>query len=93
MVWAALSARRRDASDEVSALTRAVLGLTVGVGGMAGVMALVAGQPEGWLAIPSALMLVALRLGRTEVAALAGTAVWAAVLPRAHAGACSGRCS
>jgi hypothetical protein len=82
--------RHHAASEEAVAATRLVLGLSAGVGGMAGGIGLVAGQPMAWLAVPTAVLVGALARGATPVAGWAGAILWAGILPEAHAEAMLG---
>jgi hypothetical protein len=80
----------RAASEEMVAATRLVLGLSAAVGAVAGTIGLVTVQPLALLAIPSAILLVGLVLGALPVAAWAAAAMWAGILPNAHAEAMFG---
>jgi len=71
-------------------VTRLVLGLTAAVGGMAGGIGLLAGQPMGWLTIPAAVVVAGLATGFAPLAAWAGLILWAGILPEAHAEAMLG---
>jgi hypothetical protein len=91
MVLHSLSHRQRHAgSEEAVAATRLALGLTAAVGGMAGGIGLMAGQPMGWLAIPAAIVAAGLAARFIPLAAWAGVVLWAGILPEAHAEAMLG---
>ena len=71
-------------------MTRLVLGLSAAVGGMAGGIGLLAGQPMGWLIVPAAILTAGLATGHSPVAAWAGVVLWSGILPEAHAEAMLG---
>jgi hypothetical protein len=75
---------RRSASDEADAFVRVVLGLSLGVGGMAAALGAATGSPILLVALPTAILLGARVLGSDSVAGWAGAAVWVALLPPAH---------
>lgn len=77
-------------SEEAAAATRLVLGLSAAVGGMAGGIGLVAGEPMGWLTMPTAVLVVALATRATAIAGWAAAVMWAGILPEAHAEAMIG---
>jgi hypothetical protein len=87
---AATRPSRRQVSEETVAAARVVLGLTIAVGGMAGTIGIVNGQPMGLIAIPSAILLVAILARAVVPAGWAGAVVWAGILPAAHAEAVIG---
>jgi hypothetical protein len=72
-------------SEERIAATRLVLGLSAAVGGMAGVMGAVGGQPTVWLLIPTIALVAGLLTRAVPVAAWGGVGLWLLVLPHAHA--------
>jgi hypothetical protein len=90
MVHSLSQRSRRAASEEAIAVTRLVLGLSAAVGGMAGGIGLLAGQPMGWLIVPAAILTTGLITGFARVAAWAGVVLWAGILPEAHAEAMLG---
>jgi hypothetical protein len=76
---------RRPASEEAAAATRVVLALTAAVGGMAGGIGIVSAQPMGWVALPVIGLLLGGLMRSTQIAAVFGALIWAALLPSAHA--------
>ena len=76
---------RTDTSEERTAATRLVLGLSGAVGGIAGVIGVVGGQSTAWLLVPTVALLGGLVARSTPVAAWAGVGLWLLVLPHAHA--------
>lgn len=82
--------RHQAGSEEGAAATRLVLGLSAAVGGMAGVMGLVASEPMGWLMIPTAVLVGALAMGASQIAGWSAALMWAGILPEAHAEAMIG---
>jgi len=82
-----LATRRRSgrpASDEAVAAARVVLGLTIGVGGMAAIMGAGSDQLLVIIALPTIVLVVALLRRAVPVAGWAGAGVWAALLPSAQ---------
>lgn len=75
---------RSPVSEEAEAAARVVLGLTVGVGGMAGVMGASGAEPIVVIAVPTIALVIALLIGAVPLAGWAGVAVWAVLLPSAH---------
>lgn len=75
---------RSPVSEEAAAAARVVLGLTIGVGGIAGIMGAGIGQPLVVVALPTLALVIALLLGAVPLAGWAGAAVWAVLLPSAH---------
>jgi hypothetical protein len=71
-------------SEEAVAAARVVLGLTVGVGGMAALMGWGNEQPIVVVALPVLVLVIAIVRGAVPVAGWAGVAVWATLLPSAH---------
>lgn len=78
------TARRGPASEEATALTRVVMGLTVAVGGLAGIIGLVSWEPMALLGLPAFALLALLVAGRPVAAAWAAAGFWAAMLPVAR---------
>lgn len=75
---------RTPVSEEATAAARVVLGLTVGVGGMAAVIGWGSEDSIVVIALPVLVLLIAIVLGAVAVAGWAGVAVWATLLPSAH---------
>lgn len=71
--------------EEGRAFTRAVLGLTLGVGAMGAAAAALIGDGFMLVGIPTAALAIALARGRTPAAGWAGVAVWLLYVPRMHA--------
>jgi hypothetical protein len=87
---AATRQSRRQVSEETAAAARVVLALTIAVGGLAGTIGIVTGQPMALIAIPSGILLIAILVRAVVPAGWAGAAVWAGILPAAHAEAMVG---
>jgi hypothetical protein len=82
-----LATRRRSgrqASEEAVAAARVVLGLTIGVGGMAAIMGAGSDQLLVVIVIPTIVLAAAVMRGVLPLAGWAGAAVWAVLLPSAH---------
>jgi len=75
---------RTPASDEAVAGARVVLGLTIGIGGMACVVGLATGQPLILIGLPTLLLVLSTVRGLVPLAGWSGVAVWAALIPTAH---------
>jgi hypothetical protein len=75
---------RTPVSEEAVAAARVVLGLTVGVGGMAALMGWGNQQSIVVIALPLLVLVIAIVRGAVPVAGWAGVAVWATLLPSAH---------
>lgn len=75
---------RTPASEEAVAAARVILGLTVGVGGMAALVGWGSEEPIVVIALPVLVLVVAIVRGSVSVAGWAGVAVWATLLPFAH---------
>jgi hypothetical protein len=71
-------------SEEALAAARVVLGMTVGVGGMAALIGWGSDQPIAVIALPVVVLVIAIVRGAVPVAGWAGVAVWATLLPSAH---------
>jgi hypothetical protein len=82
-----IASRRRSrspVSEEAGAAARVVLGLTVAVGFLAAAMGLAAEGPVMVIGLPTLVLLFAIVRGIVPLAAWAGVAVWATLLPSAH---------
>jgi hypothetical protein len=82
-----LATRRRSrspVSEEAAAAVRVVLGLTVAVGFLAAAMGLAAEGPVMVIGLPTLVLLFAIVRGIVPMAAWAGVAVWATLLPSAQ---------
>jgi hypothetical protein len=75
---------RTPVSEEAVAAARVVLGLSVGVGGMAAVMGAAVGEPIVVVGLPTIALIVAIVRGATSLAGWCAVAVWAILLPSAH---------
>ena len=75
---------RTPVSEEAVAAARVVLGLTVGVGGMAALMGWGNEQSIVVIALPVLVLVIAIVRGAVPVAGWAGVVVWATLLPSAH---------
>lgn len=75
---------RTPVSEEAVAAARVVLGLTVGVGGMAALMGWGNEQAIVVIALPVLVLVIAIVRGTVALAGWAGVAVWATLLPHAH---------
>jgi hypothetical protein len=76
---------RRQASEEVVAAARVVLGLTIAVGGMATLIGAATGQSAALLlAVPTVALGLGIGLHRLWLAGWAGVGVWLLLLPSAH---------
>jgi hypothetical protein len=80
-------------SEEAVAAARVVLGLTVGVGGMAAGIGAATGATVPFVALPTLVLVICLgwiavterwRDRAVSLAGLAGVGVWAVLLPEAH---------
>jgi hypothetical protein len=71
-------------SDEAVAAARVVLGLTLGVGGMAALMGWGSDEPIVVIALPALVLAIAIVRAIVPLAGWAGVAVWATLLPYAH---------
>jgi hypothetical protein len=75
---------RTPVSEEAAAAARVVLGLTVGVGGMAAVMGAAVAEPIVVVGLPTIVLIAAIIRGATSFAGWCAVAVWATLLPSAH---------
>ena len=75
---------RTPVSEEAEAAARVILGLTVGVGGMAAVIGWGNEQPIVLVALPALVLVIAIVRAAVPLAGWAGVAVWATLLPYAH---------
>ena len=75
---------RAPASEEAAAAARVVVGVTIGVGGLASLIGLASGEQIALIGLPTLAVVAAVVRGSVPAIGWASAAVWAFLLPHAH---------